>query len=87
MPDRYSGQAKSYSAPADDGFAIVPNDTTELPEVTRAIYVGTGGNIAVRMASGATLTFANVAGGSLLPARVTRVLAAGTTADQIIGLV
>ena len=57
------------------------------PLVTRAIYVGSGGTLAVRLLSGQTVTFAGVSAGSILPPRADRVLATGTTAGSIVGLV
>jgi hypothetical protein len=54
--------------------------------VTRALYVGGGGNLAVRLQDGTELTLANMPAGTLLPIRVTRILATGTTATEIVGL-
>jgi hypothetical protein len=59
----------------------------DFAEPTRALYVGSGGNVTVVMLSGAVLTLANVMSGALLPVRVTRVNATDTTAAQIVGLV
>ena len=87
MPDRFATTQPSLSGPASSGFAVVPSDSIDLPETTRAIYVGTAGDIALRMLTGETLTLANVQPGSLFPLRVTRVLATGTTATGIAGLV
>ena len=63
-----------------------PNDAADLPEVTRAIYVGTGGDLTVRMLTGETLTFTGIAPASLLPVRAARILATGTTAGNLVGL-
>ena len=87
MPDRFANTQPSLSGPAASGFAVSPNDASDLPETTRALYVGIGGNMAVRMLSGETLTLSNLSAGSLLPLRVTRVMSSGTTASAIIGLV
>ncbi|WP_377291470.1 hypothetical protein [Rhizobium sp. SG2393] len=86
MPDRFSANASSLTAPASHGFAITPGDTADLPETTRAIYVGAGGTVTVRLASGATVTLADVPAGSLLPLRADRVLSTGTTAASLVGL-
>jgi hypothetical protein len=86
MTDRFADFQPSLSGPASTGFAIVPGNDTDLPEATRALYVGSGGDLAVTMLSGATVVFTNVAGGSLLPLRVVRVRATGTTAGAIVGL-
>lgn len=79
--------ADSVSSPARNCVAIVPNDATDLPVVTKAIYVGTGGNIVVRTIEGAAdVTFANVPTGTVLPIRARAIRATGTTASQIVGL-
>lgn len=87
MPDRHASTATSLTSPAVDGFAITPGDATDLPETTRGLYVGTGGTVVARLASGVTLTFANVPSGSIVPVRVDRVLSTGTTASAMLGLV
>lgn len=87
MPDRFSAHASSIEAPASHAFAITPDDATDLVEVTRALYVGSAGNLTVTALSGATLTFSNVPAGSIMPLRVSRVRAGGTTAGALIGLV
>lgn len=86
MNDRFATAQPSLSGPASSGFPVTPNDGADLAETTRALYIGTGGTLAVRMLSGATLTFTGVAAGSLLPVRVVRVLATGTTAGAIVAL-
>ena len=87
MPDRFQNSSPSLSGPAAHGFAVTPNDATSLAETTRALYVGSAGAVAVLMASGASVTFAGVAAGTMLPVRVTKVMTTGTSATDIIGLV
>lgn len=87
MTDRFSNVQPSLAGPAFSGFSIIPGDNLDLPETTRAVYVGQGGDLAVVMVSGASLVLADVPAGSLLPLRVSRVLATGTTADFLTGLV
>lgn len=62
---------------------VTPSDSATLMKVTRAVYVGTGGDLAVHLIGGTAITFKNVANGTLLPIRVDQVLATGTTADDI----
>lgn len=85
MSDIYGDTAQSLVAPASGAYQVSSSDSQDLPQVSRAIYVGTGGNLVVEMLWGATVTFANVASGSLLPIRARKVLAA-STATAIIGL-
>ncbi|MFM2279945.1 MAG: hypothetical protein RLZZ444_2176 [Pseudomonadota bacterium] len=87
MADRFQTTSPSLSGPAAHAFAISPNDTTPASETTRALYVGVGGNLSVTMASGGNATFTAVSSGTILPIRVTKVLATGTTASDIVGLV
>lgn len=87
MPDRFDTHAASLDGPASHGFSISPSDASDLPETTRAIYVGTPGDLAVDLASGANLTFTNLASGTILPVRASAVKATGTSASDLIGLV
>lgn len=86
MPDQFSNHAPGLESPAAHGFAIAPSDGADLADVTRAIYVGGSGNLALTLLSGATLTLAGVAGGTLLPLRAKAVKATGTTATNLVGL-
>jgi hypothetical protein len=78
-----------FMTPAVDASAVTPGDTTLNP--TRALYIGTGGNLTVQMAAdldgegGETVTFISVATGSILPISVIKVTAA-TTASSIVAL-
>jgi hypothetical protein len=85
--DTFKSSIDSIIAPAANCFAIVPSDTLDLPFVTKAIYVGEAGNIALRsLAAAASVTFVNVQPGSILDVRAKQVLATGTTANSLIGL-
>jgi hypothetical protein len=85
--DNFRSNTVEVQSPAVDGFAITPHDTNPLTHVTRAIYVGGGGHLNVVMLGGTTVLFSNVPAGSLLPIRVRQVLATGTTATLLDGLV
>lgn len=69
---------------AHGAVAVTASDATIIP-VTRALYVGTGGNINLRTADGQTLVFSNVAAG-IFPVQVDMVLSTSTTASNIIAL-
>lgn len=83
---RYSGRADAISAPAQYGFAISPSDVADLAAETRGLWVGASGDLALVLASGDEVTIAGAVGGSLLPLRVRRVKASGTTAAQLVGI-
>lgn len=78
-------QAGAFGDPADRVVAVTPSDATDLTGV-RGLYVGGEGDVVVRMvnAPSTTVTISSVAAGTILPVRVTRVMAA-TTATAITG--
>jgi hypothetical protein len=85
--ERSKDFAPVYQSPAGNAAAVTPHDTNGLANMSRGIYVGGGGNLQVVMAlNSATVNFASVAGGSLLPIRVSRVQSSGTTATGIIAV-
>lgn len=84
--DAFDGAHATLADPASDGLAVTPSDTEDLALSTRAIYVGSDGDVAVEMVDGASLTFENVKAGTMLPVRVTKIKSTGTTATGIIAL-
>lgn len=86
MPDRFQTHAPGLEAPASHGFAITPSDSDALTEVTRALYVGGAGAVAIVLASGASVTLSGIAGGTILPLRIGQIRATGTTATSLVGL-
>lgn len=73
--------------PAPNAEAVTPHDTTELTNISRALWIGTGGDVTVLMAgTGTAILFANVPDGTLLPIRVKRVNDTGTDADDIVAI-
>jgi hypothetical protein len=84
--DPFTDFPTTLSTPARDGAAVTPSDSSDLSVVPRAIYVGVAGSIAAIMAGGQSVTLQNVAAGSLLPIRVARISATGTTASGLVAL-
>lgn len=82
-----SGRAANPTAPAADVFAITPSDAADLDRPTRALYVGTGGDLAIITVSGGEAVLVGVPGGSVLPLRIARIRATGTTAGALVGLI
>jgi hypothetical protein len=72
--------------PATRAAAVTPNDSTDLDAATRGLYIGTAGALTVITSGGDTVTLVAVPAGSILPLSVTRVLATGTDADDIVAL-
>lgn len=88
MSDKYSeGYFDKADSPAWDALAVTPHDTTKLTTYSKALYVGTGGNVAVLTLKGSTVTFPNVPSGTVLPIRVQRVNSTNTTASNMVALI
>ena len=77
-------QGAAATAPAGYGVAVTPSNSTVLP-MTRGLYVGMGGDVAVEDIN-STVTYSNVQAGTLLPIQVSKVLSTGTTASSIVAL-
>ena len=61
--------------------AVTPDDDTDLPRgETRAVYVGTEGDLAVVYRCGAEDVLPNLAPGMFHPLQVVRIKSTGTTA-------
>lgn len=73
---------------ASAAYAVTPSDSTDLPSTAYGLYIGTGGTLKVdcgddSLGGRVTVSFAGVAAG-LLPLRVLRVYATGTSATGIV---
>lgn len=86
ISDSFTSYQDGLTGPICDGFDITPADATDLSDVTRAVMVGTAGDLAVVLKNGSTLTLPSLAPGVIYPVRVRRVLETGTTAAGIKGL-
>ena len=84
--DKFSKFPTTPISPARGGITVAPGDTTELPQTSRALYVGQGGDVSVVSADGDVLVFEAVPTGSLLPIRANIVRATETTASGILAL-
>lgn len=87
MADKFSSYSSTLSAPAFGAAPVIPSDAQELTTTSRAIYVGSSGNLTVEMLDNgvsSTITLQNVQAGMLYPLRVRRVLASGTTASGLV---
>lgn len=73
--------------PFRNAVNVIPSDTQELEEVSRAIYIATQGDLSVVMMDGATVVLGDLAPGALHPIRVRRVNVSGTTATGILAFV
>lgn len=86
MQDDFADFTRSLTSPAEEAIAVTPSDATDLPQVCRGLYVGSGGDASVVMASGDVVTFTGLMGGVIYPLRVSRVRSSGTSAGGIVAL-
>ncbi|WP_136685889.1 spike base protein, RCAP_Rcc01079 family [Falsirhodobacter xinxiangensis] len=84
MPDRFHTHSKGVTAPALGAIAVTPSDSTDLPEMVRAVTLGGGGTLGFVGGDGQTyVTGVLPAGTYAVFAR--RIRATGTTASDITG--
>ncbi len=86
MADDFQDHDTGLTSPAVNAADIVPSDAAALPFSTRAIYVGSTGNLRIQLVTGDLVTLTNVQAGSFYPVRVAQVMATGTTAGGLVGL-
>lgn len=84
--DNFKNYPTTPTSPARSAVIVTPNDAGTLTQISRAVYVGVSGDLAVTMADGSQVTFEAVPAGSLLPIRVQTVRATGTTAGALLAL-
>ena len=73
------------SDPAGAAVALTKSDSTVI-EITRGLYVGGTGDVAVLMADGVSCIFESVPAGFILPVRCTKLLSTGTSATKVVAL-
>lgn len=83
MADAFTNSQASYRSHA----AVTTHNTNPLAKVAKAIFVGVGGNIALRAeGASADVTLKNIPSGAILPIRVKYVRTTNTTATDIVAL-
>lgn len=87
MDDQFKSNTVGLSAPIIGAFSVSPNDSQDLAQMTRALYVGVTGDLSVVMKSGEAVTLVNVQAGTMLPFRLQRINQTGTSAQDLVGLV
>jgi hypothetical protein len=86
MTDYFSNRTAGLESPPAFGFAITPNDTTDLSVTTRGLMVTTAGDVSVITVGGDTVTLPALQPGVQYAIRATRVRATDTTATGLVGL-
>lgn len=85
MPDRYKRHASGLDSPACNAAPVTPDDSSDLPVAARSLYVAATGDLRITTVGGDMVTFTGVPAG-ILPVRIARVHATGTTATGIIAI-
>ena len=66
-------------------FNVTPNDDQDVEFVTRALRIGTAGDVALKTTGGSVVVVPDVLAGEVLVVRAVRVYATSTTASGIVG--
>lgn len=85
MADTFSSHTEGLNSPPSNLIAVTPSDSTDLPHVSRGLNVAQSGTVRVTTLGGTTADITIVAG-IVMPLRVARVWASGTTATGIVAL-
>ena len=80
------GENVGTDSPARSAFAVTPNDGADLSTPTRALYVGTAGNLSVILVGDSAAVLLKNLSAGYHPLRCKRIRATGTTATDIVGL-
>lgn len=75
------------SGSAVGSFAITPSNGADLPSVVRAVVVGAAGTIRWRGLDGQVNDTGPLPAGLILPIQTRQIMATGTTASDLTGLV
>lgn len=87
--------AWTSSDSGQNAWLVVKSDSTVFPAlatagssiaITKAVYVGGGGDMNVVMSGGQTVLFSAVPTGALLPISVKQILSTNTTATLMLGI-
>ena len=84
--DSFSLKKTEANDPHSNAVVVSPSDSADLGYVTRAVYVGTTGNMKVTMQDSGTVLFTGIPAGTTLPIRASRIWSTTTTASTIIAL-
>lgn len=77
--------ATSYDvSTARDHHEVTPSDSDVYDPPFRAVFVGTGGDVAIKSLGGTTAVYKNVPDGGTIFCAGTQILDTGTDADDIV---
>ncbi|MGC8518471.1 MAG: spike base protein, RCAP_Rcc01079 family [Steroidobacteraceae bacterium] len=81
--DRFPG-ADDLLSPALNALEVTPSNTAALPFLSKRLWVGGAGNVALLTAGGQSVIYAGVPAGTYLNVRTAQVMATNTTATNIV---
>jgi hypothetical protein len=82
--DDYGQLQAGLDSPYRHAAAVTPSDTVDLSDVTRAIYVGGAGNIALITEGGETVTLTGATVGTVYRICASRIKSTSTTATNLV---
>lgn len=87
MSNEFASTQDAPTQPARNLAAVTPNDSTDLANVSKALWIGGAGNVSIIAADDSSaVLISGVAAGTILPIRAKRVLSTNTTATLIVSL-
>ena len=86
MADFFKDHRIELDSPGQKHAAVTPNDSTDLADFARSLYIGVTGDVKVTDLGGIDITWKNVPVGDF-PHGARRVWATGTTATEIIATI
>jgi hypothetical protein len=84
--NKFDNRRTELNSPARRAVAVTPSDSSQLPFVTRWLYIGTAGDLAIVTDEGDTVILRNVPAGTWQYLMVRQVRATGTTAENIVAM-
>ena len=85
MADDFTNFRTGLESPPRRAFLVNPSDSVDMPASSRALNVGTTGDVRITTVFGDVVTL-TIARGIPFPIRAKRVHATGTTAVKIVAL-
>jgi hypothetical protein len=89
MADAYQYEQVPIGGPAQHAALVTPDDSNDLANFTRAVYIGSvsgGAAMKVTTVGGETLLLSGLLAGHVYPIRVKRIWSTTTTATLIVAL-
>ena len=86
MADDFEQHGQGLDSPARNALVITPDDNNDLAKSSRAVYIGTSGDLKVDMVGGNTAVVFTALPVGIMPIRVSRIYSTDTPADNIVSL-